>query len=283
MRLLIVDDSKAMRMIVRREVSKVMEVDCFEAESPAAAVEVMAKEPVDMLLCDWNMPGMTGIEFLELLQSKKWKGSLGFVTSESGESVRRRATQAGAVFLIKKPFTGEQLGAAIQGALKGKRIGLTDAAPENADSLSTIGNALQGLFGAPVTVAPGGEPPMGTVRYLVRYTDGTNTEVAACLAEIAIAASLGGALTQVSGELVSQAISSGKLGDPLFQNFCEVANVLSGVLSSSKRCVLKTIEVVGSFAKPPIPAHLLSSGRMARMQLSVTGYRSGAITFFFAA
>ena len=67
MRILIVDDSKAMRMIVKRTISKtdVGKCDIVEAENGVQGLEKVAAEKPDLVLCDWNMPEMSGIEFLQ--------------------------------------------------------------------------------------------------------------------------------------------------------------------------------------------------------------------------
>jgi two-component system, chemotaxis family, chemotaxis protein CheY len=107
MRILIVDDSKAMRMIVVRTL-RAAGYDAHEfveAGNGIEALEVVAVEPPDVVLCDWNMPHMSGLELLTALRSAGWTVPFGFVTSDASPSMRVAATQAGALFLIAKPFT----------------------------------------------------------------------------------------------------------------------------------------------------------------------------------
>jgi two-component system chemotaxis response regulator CheY len=54
------------------------------------------------------MPEMTGIELLEALRGEGNRVKLGFVTTEGTPEMRARATEAGALFLIAKPFTADQ-------------------------------------------------------------------------------------------------------------------------------------------------------------------------------
>jgi two-component system chemotaxis response regulator CheY len=111
MKVLIVDDSKAMRMIVKRSLRQTglgpMEV--VEADNGRAALEHLQREPADLVLCDWNMPEMTGIELLRKLKDESVPVRFGFVTSESTEEMRAQAQEAGALFLLSKPFTAEML------------------------------------------------------------------------------------------------------------------------------------------------------------------------------
>jgi two-component system chemotaxis response regulator CheY len=109
MKILIVDDSKAMRSIVRRHVTQAgfLDAEIVEAENGQEALtEIRAAEP-DVVLSDWNMPVMTGIELLEALRAEGVGVPLGFVTSESSPDFKERAFDAGAAFMITKPFTAE--------------------------------------------------------------------------------------------------------------------------------------------------------------------------------
>lgn len=119
MRILIVDDSKAMRMIVRRTLRQAGYGDhsIEEIESAQAALEGILASPPDLVLCDWNMPGMTGIELLQTLRASGSQVKLGFVTSEGSEPIRQKASAAGAAFLVTKPFTADDLRGAIGQAL----------------------------------------------------------------------------------------------------------------------------------------------------------------------
>jgi two-component system chemotaxis response regulator CheY len=109
LKILIVDDSTAMRMIVR----KTMRLAGFdgheysEAEDGAKALIAIKAAPPDLVLSDWNMPNMTGIELLESLTKDGVSINFGFVTTEATPDMRQRAAAAGAKFLISKPFTPE--------------------------------------------------------------------------------------------------------------------------------------------------------------------------------
>jgi two-component system, chemotaxis family, chemotaxis protein CheY len=109
MKVLLVDDSKAMRMIVRRTLRQAgfESFDVSEAENGAEALVAINAATPDLVLCDWNMPEMTGIELLENLRAGGNKVKFGFVTSEGTPEMRNRAASAGALFLIAKPFTPE--------------------------------------------------------------------------------------------------------------------------------------------------------------------------------
>ena len=109
MKILIVDDSKAMRMIVMRHLRQAG-FGNHALEEASNGVEALASVNAgtpDLILCDWNMPEMNGLEFLKALRSKSVKVPFGFVTTESSPEMRQTAVTEGAAFLIAKPFTVE--------------------------------------------------------------------------------------------------------------------------------------------------------------------------------
>jgi two-component system, chemotaxis family, chemotaxis protein CheY len=107
MKILLVDDSKVMRMIVRRTLRQAGfdKHDLEEAENGVQALELIRKSPPDVVLSDWNMPEMTGIQLLEAVRGEGHKFSFGFVTSESAPETHRLAHASGADFIITKPFS----------------------------------------------------------------------------------------------------------------------------------------------------------------------------------
>jgi two-component system chemotaxis response regulator CheY len=108
-KILVVDDSKAMRMIVIRNLRQAGFGDAtvIEAENGLMALEKVQADTPDLILCDWNMPEMTGIEFLRSLRSAGNATPFGFVTSESTPTMRDQAIAAGAAFLLAKPFSAD--------------------------------------------------------------------------------------------------------------------------------------------------------------------------------
>jgi two-component system chemotaxis response regulator CheY len=109
MKILIADDSRVMRQIVTRTLRQAgySGHDLVEATNGAEAFSLVQSEAPDLVLSDWNMPEMTGIELLERLRGSGNEVPFGFVTSEGSQEMRDRASSAGAMFLIAKPFTAE--------------------------------------------------------------------------------------------------------------------------------------------------------------------------------
>jgi two-component system chemotaxis response regulator CheY len=110
MNILIVDDSRAMRLIVRRALRQAGFSDdgTTEAGNGAEALKAIRASAPDLVLSDWNMPEMTGIELLVELTKDGSKVPFVFVTSESTPEMRERAHGAGAAALIGKPFDADK-------------------------------------------------------------------------------------------------------------------------------------------------------------------------------
>ena len=121
MKVLIADDSKAMRMIVLRTLrqSGLPIDDVHEAEDGAQALEAVASFGPDLILSDWNMPNMTGIEFLNNLRAQGNQVTFGFVTSESNPAMKEQAIAGGAAFLLTKPFDAERLAEVVGAVVSG--------------------------------------------------------------------------------------------------------------------------------------------------------------------
>ena len=108
-KILIADDSRVMRQIVTRTLRQAgySGHDLVEAENGRQAYDAVVSERPDLVLSDWNMPEMTGVEVLRALRAAGVAVPFGFVTSESSDVMRTTAEAAGALFLITKPFTAD--------------------------------------------------------------------------------------------------------------------------------------------------------------------------------
>ena len=113
-RILIVDDEEMLRDIMAEELRTAgYQVDV--AEDPSSALEVLKKNPVQLILCDLQMPGGGGLSFFKRLREGKISDAPGvLVTGSEGpeESVRRAL---GIVDILAKPFGNEDMIAKIRG------------------------------------------------------------------------------------------------------------------------------------------------------------------------
>ena len=88
-----------------------------EAGDGAEALSKAVEEKPDVVISDWNMPNMTGIQFLQNLREQGIEVPFGFVTTEVSPEMRELATESGSAFLIGKPFTPTDFVRALTGFL----------------------------------------------------------------------------------------------------------------------------------------------------------------------
>lgn len=105
---LVVDDSRVVRKVARKILEE-LGFSCDEAEDGKQAMDYCAKSMPDAILLDWNMPVMTGIEFLRRL--RKMTGGQApkviFCTTENDLAHIQEALSAGANEYIMKPFDSD--------------------------------------------------------------------------------------------------------------------------------------------------------------------------------
>jgi two-component system chemotaxis response regulator CheY len=107
-RAIVIDDSRAMRLILRRIVAKIG-FEAVEAGDGREALDLLATMPAtpELALIDWNMPNMNGLEFVTAARAdaRLREMTLVMVTTESEQSQIVRALAAGAHEYVIKPFT----------------------------------------------------------------------------------------------------------------------------------------------------------------------------------
>lgn len=105
--ILLVDDSKAVRLMGRR-CTTALGFETLEAENGEAALQVLDEHPeVDAILLDWNMPIMDGLTFLKKVREQPRSNQPVVVMCTTENDMQRivEAIQAGANEYIMKPFT----------------------------------------------------------------------------------------------------------------------------------------------------------------------------------
>ncbi len=113
-KVLLVDDSAVMRKIIQRNIKETgLIVDEFieAGDGNQALDKVNADGDLDLILLDWNMPNMSGIEFVKTLRSLNLSKRIPvvMVTTEGSEAKVSEAKESGADGYLTKPFTADQL------------------------------------------------------------------------------------------------------------------------------------------------------------------------------
>jgi two-component system chemotaxis response regulator CheY len=118
MKVLVVDDFTTMRKIIKNVLKQIDIVNVLEAENGKHALTVLKNDSVDLIISDWIMPEMTGIEFLKACKSDETIKKLPFimVTAEAQKDNIMEAIKSGVDNYIVKPFTPEKLREAIDKA-----------------------------------------------------------------------------------------------------------------------------------------------------------------------
>ena len=112
---LVVDDSKVIRKVARH-ILETLDFVVDEAEDGREALDRCAAAVPDVVLLDWNMPIMSGIEFLRALRSSDIspRPKVVFCTTENGTAHIRAALDAGADEYVMKPFDRDTLASKLQ-------------------------------------------------------------------------------------------------------------------------------------------------------------------------
>ena len=109
MRVLVADDSSTMRKIILRSLQAVGVTDVAEAADGTEAIAMFKPGDFDMVLTDWNMPGLNGLEVLQQIRAQDPKIPVIMVTTEAEKSRVLQAIQAGVTDYLVKPFTADTL------------------------------------------------------------------------------------------------------------------------------------------------------------------------------
>lgn len=109
---LVVDDFATMRRIIKNVLKKIGFTDISEADDGKTAFTMLKNDTFDLVLCDWNMPEMPGIELLKAVRSDDGVKDIPFVmvTAEAKKENIVEAVKAGVSNYVVKPFTAETIG-----------------------------------------------------------------------------------------------------------------------------------------------------------------------------
>lgn len=111
MKVLVADDFATMRKIVRNILKQIGFDNILEAEDGQAAIQILRNENIGLVVTDWNMPNMTGLELLQKIRNDPQTANLPvlMVTAEGLKENVVIAVKAGVNNYVVKPFTAEIL------------------------------------------------------------------------------------------------------------------------------------------------------------------------------
>jgi two-component system, chemotaxis family, chemotaxis protein CheY len=111
MRFLVVDDSTTMRRIIINTLNKVGYQDCAEASNGREGIERLSASGADVVITDWNMPEMSGLEFIRAIRANAATKNLPvlMVTTNAAKDDIVEALRAGINNYVVKPFTPDTI------------------------------------------------------------------------------------------------------------------------------------------------------------------------------
>jgi CheY-like chemotaxis protein len=292
--LLIVDDSRVMRQIVIRTLRQAGhgEHDIVEADNGRTALAAVTEHRPDLILSDWNMPEMSGIQFLTALRATGDTTTFGFVTSEGSETMREQALAAGARFLIAKPFTAEvfadHLDPVLSGSTGGRQVATErdDDTEESGTALpdrKAVRDLLEGLINKACPIGDGSRVSAhaGAVGVTVGEIITDHGDLAAVLlADQALSVYAGAALSLTPPAGAQDMAADGDVSAPVRAAFAEVLNVLSAVFNVGTAQHVRLGRVwVGTEGLPPSVAGAARDvARRDDLKVTVAGYGTGNLS-----
>ncbi len=283
MNVIIADDSRAMRMLVRKTLRDAgfTNTEIREAKDGLEALELVRQWMPDLLMTDWNMPRMGGHDLLLALQEENFTGKAVVVSSAASPDMLVTATEAGARTVIQKPFTPErfakslvQIGFRPTGEAKisegiGAKIDL---------SPSGIAAALAGAYRRPLEVREAPPLNLRQLRTCARATYEDGGELCGTvIMELEIAGHLGAALSLIPKTAVKDVLE-GKVPPEVKDNVHEVFNLLSRVVGIEGRAATLTEVEIGGDVPLFLRAFIRKKAEKCHVHIDLQGYGSGRAT-----
>ncbi|NLC99834.1 MAG: response regulator, partial [Gammaproteobacteria bacterium] len=161
---LVVDDALFIRDLLKKSLRAYFPgIQIEEAVNGLKAKQILSNQSFDLILCDWEMPEMSGLELLEWFRQQPQFKTVPFimVTSRGDKENVVQAIQAGVTDYVGKPFTQEQLTSKVTKALtrSGRLAALAASAPVKTLSTGVSNDSLSVLTGQK-PAAPAAQPAM---------------------------------------------------------------------------------------------------------------------------
>jgi two-component system, chemotaxis family, chemotaxis protein CheY len=281
MQILVVDDSRTMRMLVTRTLRQAGYGghNIVEAGDGLEALEVIRTVGADIVLCDWNMPRMSGLELLKLLRNHGDLRPFGFVTSEGTPAMREVAEKEGANFVITKPFTADVFSSVLGGVQAVTGVEPSRQGLPNAHHLFKVLDTLLGRAVATRDSTTTVDHERAALVWSYVFEDGGLAAAGAI--DLRLAAILAAGFGLLPQGRVADALESGVLPKDLEENLREVFNILVALYTpmSDDHITLGGVWRRGVSDVSPEVADLLSC-RTRRLDavVSITGYGEGCLS-----
>ncbi len=287
MRVMIVDDSRTMRMLVKRALrSAGVEAEVVgEAEDGRQALEALPRIRPQIVLSDWNMPEMTGLELLREVRRRKYPVRFGFVTSQATAEMWKEAHEAGADFLVAKPFSPDTIRQAFEGdgkavhslAWEESPIGRRFTLPIERE----VADMWRQLLNRPVRVKrhPNAQISERNAAALALYRDRAGALVGVVAADLELCAAAGAVLSLFPPTAVKAAVRDGQLPEGIWDNLVEVFNVSSRFFHAASKDFVHLDAVLRAGEAPPREDRraMRTARQRASYAVDIAGYGAGVM------
>ena len=318
LKFLIVDDSRAIQAIIRRAVIQCgfEPIEIKTALDGEQALDIIEKFVPDLIITDWHMPKVSGLELVQALRQLGHKSvRVGFVTTEKNAALLDQAISNGALFILHKPFDDKELAEVVMASVKdlAKLVhpepapapapsaaevqATAPTAPPPAAPVQTDGpvieavlqHQLQGLLGnLPFRLVAGDKlsPERLTANNLLglygcsavkgAYAVGVLDAHAVCM--------VGGGAARKGPPEVRAAMDAGQPTSAMLEHATEFLHAMARSLTETSGHAGATVSLVRSsmvksnFAK--LMEILSQTGRRSDFRVAIPGYGEGRMAFF---
>lgn len=294
-RFLIVDDSRAIQAIIRRvvEACGYPAVDIRVAINGEVALDALKDFKPDLVITDWHMPKMSGLELLQTLrQLGQGHLKVGLVTTETSPTMLEEARRNGAVFVINKPFKDTDLIAHVRHVVPvDGQAPAPEQTPEEAAAAASLmitqecKDLIQSVMnGIPFRLLE--EEPLVahalTSQNLIGLYGGRSKPVTAiAVLDTNAVCILGGGSSRQPPAAVRQAMQQGQATESMVKHasqFMQSAGALLRIEAEKEHIPLSRTSIVPqSFQK--LNELLVKNGGRADFRISVPGYGDGRFSF----
>ncbi len=294
MKILVVDDSQMMRMLVVRTLkqAELGELEIQEAiNGRDALAKIAAGGMPDLILSDWNMPEVNGLQLLKTIRETDKTVRFGFVTTEGTGPMRTIAAAAGAEFVIVKPFTAKDFravvpkpsGAAATPAASGPAQASGAAVPSVDYSFAPsaeVTHVLFSLIKKQISIKPDAPLTLGDAKAVAVYRMDGSPFMLACVCSLPLCASVGAALSLLSASTVQEAIASRTVPEAMRKNAVDVFNVFASMIEpkASAHFVQSAVYWPGTPVPKEVSSLVLQAKKRLDIHIDVEDYGGGKLS-----
>lgn len=275
-KILIADPSKTMRTIVRRTLrhAGLRGFTILEAANGPDAIRSVFRHRPELVLSEWHLPEQDGLQCLAQTREAGIPTKFGFVTSSATALFRRRARDAGAYFVMSKPFTTEMFEHLLAPLLlNGEADVPTELAP------ATLHDTLVTLSGKPCRVEPVQYWNGEDAAVAAAYCDEEGVRGGALFAEAGFACGVAAATNMASPALAVHGLRKNMVPRALRDCVKELTKILGGLLNSGRGRHLVLDQLWLEDDLPASVASLLARRtHVVTYEVTIAGYVGGRLT-----